>query len=167
MIDTVSDATSRSPGATSPPDAPVTPGQPATATATATAPTSPEELTRPFRLRDLAARHAQRRRRGTAGELTFRRQKHDVRVPLDRSETVIGRDGACDIVLPEPSASGRHARIIRTGGGYFELQDLGSTNGIIVDGERIGRMTLLDGDTFIIGDTRFSIVVAPVVGEEP
>lgn len=90
-----------------------------------------------------------------------------MRVPLDRSETVIGRDTSCDIVLPEPSASARHARIIRTGGGYFELQDLGSTNGIIVDGERVERMTLLDGDTFTIGDTRFSILVAPVVGEEP
>ncbi len=172
MLFAVSDSTSRSPGATSPSDAAATPGQPTTTTTTTTAatpptPASPEEQTRPFRLRDLAARHAQRRRRSTAGELTFRRQKHDVRVPLDRSETVIGRDGTCDIVLPEPSASARHARIVRTGGGYFELQDLGSTNGIVVDGERIERMTLLDGDTFTIGDTRFSIVVAPVVGEEP
>lgn len=90
-----------------------------------------------------------------------------MRVPLDRSETVIGRDSSCDIVLPEPSASARHARIVRTDGGYFELQDLGSTNGVIVDGERVERMTLLDGDTFTVGDTRFSILIAPIVGEEP
>lgn len=62
--------------------------------------------------------------------------------------------------------SARHARIVRTAGGYFQLQDLGSTNGILVDGERVERMTLLDGDMFTIGDTRFSIVVAPVVGED-
>ena len=87
-------------------------------------------------------------------------------MPLDRSETTIGRDPACDIVLPEPSASARHARIVRTDGGYFELQDLDSTNGVIVDGERVSRLTLMDGDTFVVGDTRFSILIAPVVGEE-
>lgn len=125
-----------------------------------------EEKTAPWRLRDLAPRLAQRRRRGTAGELTFRRHKTDVRVPLDRSETTIGRDPACDIVLPEASASARHARIVRTDGGYFEVQDLDSKNGVVVDGERVGRMTLMDGDTFMVGDTRFHILIASVVGEE-
>jgi|GEM_PF-1221590 len=166
MVGAVSEPNPRTPTA-APPGAPASaaPSPPTTAPSPAAPP--PEEQTQPFRLRELAARHAQRRRRSTAGELTFRRQKHDVRVPLDRSETVIGRDTSCDIVLPEASASARHARIVRTAGGYFELQDLGSTNGIIVDGERVERMTLLDGDTFTIGDTRFSILVAPVVGEEP
>ncbi len=130
-------------------------------------PAAPEEKTQPYRLRDLAVRLAQKRRRTTAGELIFRRDRTDVRVPLDRSETVIGRDASCDIVLSEPAASARHARIVRTAGGYFELQDLRSANGTIVEGERVETMTLLDGDTFTIGDTRFAIVVAPVVGEEP
>jgi pSer/pThr/pTyr-binding forkhead associated (FHA) protein len=136
----------------------------------ASAPTSaaaPEEKTQPYRLRDMAVRLAQKRRRTTAGELVFRRDRTDVRVPLDRSETVIGRDATCDIVLNEPAASARHARIVRTAGGYFELQDLRSANGTVVDGERVETMTLLDGDTFTIGDTRFAIVVAPIVGEEP
>jgi S-DNA-T family DNA segregation ATPase FtsK/SpoIIIE len=115
----------------------------------------------------MAVRLAQKRRRTTAGELVFRRDRTDVRVPLDRSETVIGRDATCDIVLNEPAASARHARIVRTAGGYFELQDLRSANGTVVDGERVETMTLLDGDTFTIGDTRFAIVVAPIVGEEP
>ncbi len=126
-----------------------------------------EEKTQPYRLRDLAVRLAQRRRRTTAGELVFRRDRTDVRVPLDRSETVIGRDAACDIVLTEPAASARHARIVRTAGGYFELHDLRSVNGTLVDGEPVTSMTLLDGDTFMIGDTRFRIIVAPIVGEEP
>jgi pSer/pThr/pTyr-binding forkhead associated (FHA) protein len=169
MVPVVSDPNARSPGPATPSTAPAT--APTTATASTNAPPAPapppEEQTQPFRLRELAARQAQRRRRTTAGELTFRRQRHDVRVPLDRSETVIGRDSSCDIVLPEPAVSARHARIVRTSGGYFELQDLGSTNGIVVDGERVERMTLLDGDTFTIGDTRFSILVAPVVGEDP
>ncbi len=113
---------------------------------------------------------ALKRRRSTAAELTFKRARvdggrTDVRVPLDRSEMVIGRDPTCDIVILEKSASGRHARVVRGDGGYFEVQDLGSTNGVIVDGERVERMTLQDGDTFTVGDTRFSILVAPVVGD--
>ncbi len=96
----------------------------------------------------------------------FKRGRNDVRIPLDRSETVIGRDPTCDIVLAEKSASARHARIKKGAGGFFELEDLSSTNGVFVDGERVERMTLQDGDTFTVGDTRFSIVVATVVGEE-
>lgn len=126
----------------------------------------PEERTQPFRLRDLAPRLAQRRRRATAAELTFKRGRTDVRIPMDRSETVIGRDPTCDIVLSEKSVSARHARIRRNAGGFFELEDLASTNGTAVDGERIETMTLQDGDTFVVGDTRFSILIAAVVGEE-
>lgn len=144
--------------ATTPPAAP-TP-------APAAEPLPPEERTQPFRLRELAPRLAQRRRRTTAAELMFKRGRTDVRVPLDRSETVIGRDPTCDIVLAEKSASARHARIKKGAGGFFELEDLASTNGVFVDGERVERMTLQDGDTFTVGDTRFSIVVATVVGEE-
>lgn len=134
----------------------------------ATRPSSPpaQERTQPFRLKDLAPRLSQRRRRTTAAELTFRRGRTDVRIPLDRSETVIGRDPTCDIILAEKSASARHARIYRNAGGFFELEDLASTNGIAVDGERVEKMTLQDGDTFVVGDTRFSILIAPVVGED-
>ena len=89
-----------------------------------------------------------------------------MRIPLDRSETVIGRDPTCDIVLAEKSASARHARIRRNAGGFFEIEDLASRNGIAVDGERVEKMTLQDGDTFVVGETRFSILIAPVVGEE-
>ncbi len=141
---------------------------PETSTPAAPAPPPKEEKTQPFRLKELAGKLAQRRRRSTAAELTFKRGKSgaEVRVPLERTETVIGRDPVCDIVLAEKSASARHARIKRNGGGFFELEDLGSSNGVFVDGDRIEKMTLLDGDAFQIGDTRFSILIAPVVGED-
>lgn len=140
-----------------------TPGE--SSTPSATAPT--EEKTETFRLRELAVKMAQRRRRTTAAELTFKRGKGaEVRVPLERTDTVIGRDPTCDIVLSEKAASARHARIRRGPGGFYEIEDLGSTNGVFVDGERIEKMTLLDGDTFQIGDTRFAILVAPIVGED-
>jgi pSer/pThr/pTyr-binding forkhead associated (FHA) protein len=124
-----------------------------------------EDKTQPFRLRDLAPRLAQRRRRGTGAELSFRRGRADVRVPLERSETVIGRDPTCDLVLADPMASARHARIFRGAGGYFVLEDLGSTNGVFVDGEPVERLTLQDGDHFVVGDTRFTVAIAAVVGD--
>ncbi len=124
-----------------------------------------DEKTQPWRLRELAPRLAQRRRRALGAELTFKRARADVRVPLERNETVIGRDPTCDIVLAEPTVSARHARIVRGAGGYFELVDLRSTNGIVVDGELVARMTLQDGDSFVVGDTKFTIVIAVVVGD--
>ena len=140
------------------------PEKPADAPAEGQAPPEPE-VTQPHKLKpEKLAKH---RRRTTAAELLVKRPKHpEVRVPLDRSETVIGRDPRCDIVLAEESASRRHAKIQRGEGGYFEIVDLGSRNGIIVDGERVERMTLLDGDSFTVGDTDMKIIVGPIVGAE-
>lgn len=127
----------------------------------------PEEKTQPYRLKPLVEKMAKQRRRTTAAELLVKRPRQpEVRVPLDRTETFIGRDPKCDIVLTDDSASRRHARIARNAGGYFELVDLGSKNGILVQDERVDRMTLMDGDVFLIGETQFSIVVGPLLGTE-
>jgi hypothetical protein len=127
----------------------------------------PEEKTQPFKLKDLAEKAAKKRRRTTAAELVVKRPRQaEVRVPLDRSEMIVGRDPACDIVLQEDSASRKHARIARNEGGYFEVTDLNSENGVLVEDERVKRMTLLDGDSFVVGDTQFTIVVGPIVGQE-
>lgn len=127
----------------------------------------PEEKTQPYRLKPLIDKMAKQRRRTTAAELLVKRPRQpEVRVPLDRTETYIGRDPTCDIVLTDESASRRHARIARNAGGYFEIVDLGSKNGILVEDERVDRMTLMDGDVFLIGETQFSIIVGPVVGSE-
>jgi pSer/pThr/pTyr-binding forkhead associated (FHA) protein len=127
----------------------------------------PEEKTQPYRLKPLVEKMAKQRRRTTAAELLVKRPRQpEVRVPLDRTETYIGRDPKCDIVLTDDSASRRHARIARNAGGYFEIVDLGSKNGILVQDERVDRMTLMDGDVFLIGETQFSIVVGPLLGSE-
>jgi len=141
-------------------------GAPADGGAPAADAPPPEEITQPHKLKP--DQLAKKRRRTTAAELLVKRPKHpEVRVPLDRTETVIGRDPRCDIVLAETSASRKHAKIQRGEGGYFEIIDLGSTNGIVVDGERVSRMTLLDGDAFMIGDTEMKIIVGPILGTEP
>ena len=50
--------------------------------------------------------------------------------------TVVGRDDDCDVVIPDPSISGRHARIAHDGAEWL-LTDLGSTNGTWLNGARL------------------------------
>lgn len=125
-------------------------------------PPKPEDLdTQPFALAKHIERAARRRRRGTRAEVTVKRPKaKEFRLGLDRDSTVIGRDARCDIVLDDDGVSRRHARVDKTDAGYFELVDLSSTNGTLVDGRGVSRMLLLDGDRFVIGDTRFTLHVA-------
>ena len=47
--------------------------------------------------------------------------------------------------------------------GYYELVDLSSTNGTLVDGVQISRMLLMNGDKFTVGETRFTVHIR----EEP
>jgi two-component system, cell cycle response regulator len=125
------------------------------------APEPPEEKTAPHKLRDVAERIAKKRRRALSGSLTMKRPKQPpATIPLDRTQTVLGRDAKCDIVVDDEGVSRRHARIARSEWGYFELVDLGSKNGVLVEGEPIARMTLQDGDTFTVGDTRFTVSIA-------
>jgi DNA-binding SARP family transcriptional activator len=70
---------------------------------------------------------------------------------LDRAVTTLGRLSDRDIVLDDQLASRRHAEIRRTTEG-FELIDLGSTNGIAVNGRAITTHRLEDGDRISIGD---------------
>jgi pSer/pThr/pTyr-binding forkhead associated (FHA) protein len=56
--------------------------------------------------------------------------------PLWGQRTVVGRAADCDIVLNVPSVSAHHAEIVFSDGAY-QVQDLGSTNGTLVNGQRI------------------------------
>jgi len=66
----------------------------------------------------------------------------------------IGRRSENEIVVTCGSASGRHAEMKRVPGG-FELRDLGSTNGVLKDGNRIDIVRLADGDKLLLGDIAF------------
>ena len=71
-------------------------------------------------------------------------------------QTTIGRDGlACDFVLDDDSISAQHARI-KEERGQFILYDLASTNGTLLNGRRIERSALVDGDIIGIGATKLA-----------
>lgn len=76
------------------------------------------------------------------------------RFQLDREVVAIGRGSENDIVVDSGSVSARHAEMRRVQGGY-ELQDLGSTNGLKVDGARYEVVPLYHGSSVRLGDVAF------------
>ena len=71
---------------------------------------------------------------------------------LDRRRTLIGRSKECDVQLADPNASRRHAEVRQEGASYW-IVDLGSTNGLEVNGRRVKRAKLEHGDRVTIGST--------------
>ena len=71
---------------------------------------------------------------------------------LSKEVTLIGRDVTNDISLGDAEVSRQHARLTRTPGGYV-LEDLGSTNGSFVNGERlVAPRVLATGDLLGMGE---------------
>jgi hypothetical protein len=65
---------------------------------------------------------------------------------------VIGRSRDCDIVLADANVSRRHAEISPGAAGTWTVADLGSTNGVLVNGQRIGAAAQLQpGDRILLG----------------
>jgi anti-sigma regulatory factor (Ser/Thr protein kinase) len=80
--------------------------------------------------------------------------------PLPESgEIVIGRSSELDMVLVEDMVSRRHAKISVENGDIF-LEDLGSTNGSFVNGEKITRTKLSEGDRILIGTSIIKVVAS-------
>ncbi len=75
------------------------------------------------------------------------------RISLTESPVVIGRAPECNIQLHDTNVSRRHAEIRPRGTGYA-LVDLGSTNGVRVNGLRVAEQALVDGDEILVGNTR-------------
>ncbi|MFI5459116.1 MAG: SpoIIE family protein phosphatase [Isosphaerales bacterium] len=85
---------------------------------------------------------------------------------LDRDVTIIGRNQDCDLVLLPKSVSRKHAAILRNNG-RFEIKDLGSTRGTIVNGCKLANPVLLeDGSTLQIGEVLLSFTSRVVQIEE-
>lgn len=65
----------------------------------------------------------------------------------------VGRDGQqCELVLDDPEISSQHA-LIKYEQGRFVVYDMASTNGTFVNGHRVQRQSLMDGDRIRIGGT--------------
>jgi pSer/pThr/pTyr-binding forkhead associated (FHA) protein len=88
-----------------------------------------------------------------------------------KQETVLGRQAECDVLLTEGHTSRRHARLVQAEDGYW-LEDLGSSNGTFINGNRIsGRVKVASGDRlrFDIEEFDFRIpahAAAPIALDE-
>jgi hypothetical protein len=71
---------------------------------------------------------------------------------LQKASVVIGRSKDCDIRISDPNVSRRHAEIRQEGSTYWVV-DLGSTNGIAVNGHALKRAKLDDDDRITLGST--------------
>jgi pSer/pThr/pTyr-binding forkhead associated (FHA) protein len=76
-------------------------------------------------------------------------------LPIDRTWVVIGRGRDAEVMLAEPTISRAHAALGFDGS--FFVQDLRSTNGTLVNGERRERAVLRDQDEIQIGRLRLRV----------
>jgi hypothetical protein len=79
----------------------------------------------------------------------------DRRYVLDGARSTIGRSRDADCVLRDPNVSRHHAELRRSASGEWTIADLGSTNGIKVNGRRVGSTRLKSGDEVTLGTTTF------------
>jgi hypothetical protein len=80
--------------------------------------------------------------------VTINGAAHELRKP----SVVIGRSKECDIRVSDPNVSRRHAEIRQEGSMYWII-DLGSTNGLSVNGRQLKRSKLDEGDRITLGST--------------
>ncbi len=92
-------------------------------------------------------------------------------IPLERERVTVGRRPTSDVCLPYAAVSGAHAVFVRLLAGTV-MEDLGSTNGTLVNGKRTARHFLHDGDRIDIGQQKLlyfadaNRVVPPVLRRE-
>jgi Protein of unknown function (DUF3662)/FHA domain len=107
-------------------------------------------------------------RSGRASETSINRaplvlEVNGTRHPLQPPGLVIGRGSDADLRINDPGISRRHAQIRVNEAGpqvQIDIVDLGSTNGIVVNGQRVQQAVLQEGARIEIGSTRM-LVHAP------
>ena len=82
--------------------------------------------------------------------LTVREAGTERRVAFD-ARAVVGRDPDCDVVLSSRSVSRRHAVVEKESAGWV-VRDLGSANGLFVEGKRLSLAPLETGSSLRFGD---------------
>ena len=87
-------------------------------------------------------------------------------IPLLKTPLLIGRRSRCDIVLDFPNISSQHCELAFING-FWQIRDLGSSNGIKVNGERLDTKFLQPGDLVSIAKHKFTINFAPGAAAPP
>ena len=78
---------------------------------------------------------------------------------INKRVTTIGRSRDCDIVVADENASRLHAEVRHSGQDYL-IVDMGSTNGLEVNGRSTKRQALADGDVVMLGTTELRVEVS-------
>lgn len=86
---------------------------------------------------------------------------NDTRHPLRAPGVVVGRGTEADVRINDPGVSRRHIEF-EVDGDRVGVRDLGSTNGMLVDGHKTDHAWLKDGSTVKIGNTTMRIVMSDV-----
>lgn len=79
------------------------------------------------------------------------------RFTLEKEQHQIGRSEACEFVLDDKSVSKRHAQFTFIQGNW-NLEDLGSSNGVLVNGNRVDQVVLANGDKLKLGRREFEFL---------
>ena len=77
-------------------------------------------------------------------------------IPLDKPIVLLGRQDECDVILESRKVSRKHCCLAMINGSVF-IRDLGSTNGISVNGKRVDSASLAHGDIVSIGGHAFEL----------
>jgi hypothetical protein len=87
-------------------------------------------------------------------------------VALDGERVVVGKSTDADIVIDHDTTVSRRHAVLERVGGSWAIRDLGSTNGTLVNGDRVfGDRALRDGDEIVLGRTRIVYRVQAVAME--
>jgi pSer/pThr/pTyr-binding forkhead associated (FHA) protein len=81
-------------------------------------------------------------------------------------QIVIGRSSELDMVLVEDMVSRKHAKITVGGDGKISIEDLGSTNGTFVNGEKVKQARIKEGDRILIGTSILKLVQQGGAGQD-
>jgi Inner membrane component of T3SS, cytoplasmic domain len=101
----------------------------------------------------------------------FRELRFEVQYPkgepheieLQGTVAILGRDPSCDLVLNDSKCSRRHA-VLEAGPQGIAIRDTGSANGVYVNGKKVERAQLAEGDVVRLGEVRLTVLPEDVPG---
>jgi hypothetical protein len=84
-------------------------------------------------------------------------------VELEGTVAILGRDPSCDLVLNDVKCSRRHA-VVEAGPQGLAIRDTGSANGVYLNGKKVDRSPLAEGDVVRLGDVLLTVLPEDMPG---